>query len=63
MTKARYNAEHADGTKWQLVAKPLMAANFVRNYCRKHRIPGDVMLTDVATGEIVNVTVNSDYTI
>jgi hypothetical protein len=63
MTKARYNAKHENGAEWQLVAKPQMAANFARNYCKRERIPGLVSLTDTATGEVTTVQINSDYSI
>jgi len=63
MTPDRYEAQHENGTTWQLVAKPAMAANFARNYCRKNRMPGKVTLTDTATGEFNIVSVSKDYTI
>ena len=66
-------ATHENGTTWKFgiaINKKRgadharkMNGNAVRNYCRKHRIPGNVSIYDPATGNTFEVVICKHYTL
>jgi len=67
-----HRATHENGTTWQFgiaINKKrgddharAMMGNAVRNYCRKHRIPGTITISNPENGETFEVIVCSHYT-
>lgn len=58
-----YTAEAQNGKTWKLAAKDDNQARlFVTNYCRKHRIKGDVKIVNTATCADLSGRVTEIYT-
>ncbi len=66
-----FTATHENGAAWRLSVNAKRgvefadkcAKNFARNYCRKHRIPGRVILVSEADFREVIADVTEAYTI